>query len=212
MRKLIGIVLSAGAACGSSGALPADLDVPTPPLPSVRSLVDWQGGYAGVSAALEEFEAAIGTYALPVNVNDGDGNLAGIILGYAWREGRWLAAVEADLGFGFSDLAGQEEEKALLATVRPRIGYDAGRIVPYLTLGVAFAGLSADGSPSDYDELDYAIGGLAGAGLEMPIARHLSGRIEYVYGRFWDAELGEDVNLHLDNFHILRAGLVYHWE
>ncbi len=174
--------------------------------------MDWDGGYAGVSVALEEFEAAIDTFALPLDDIDGDGRLAGVILGHAWREGRWLAGVEADLGFGFADLAGRDEEKALLATVRPRLGYDTGGIVPYLTIGVAFAGLSVDGSPSGYDELDYAVGGLAGAGLEIAIARHVSGRIEYLYGRFRDAELGEDVELHLDNFHILRAGLVYHWD
>jgi opacity protein-like surface antigen len=212
-QKLIGALFSAAAVLTTGQAAAEDIDVGPPmPLEFKRKIVDWQGGYAGLSVALEEFEAATDTLNMPVDIVGGDGRLAGLIGGYSWGVGGFLVGLEADLGFGFADLDGHEDEKALLATVRSRIGYELGDIMPYATAGVAFAGLSLDDTPSEYDELDYAAGGVVGAGLEITIARRLSGRVEYLYGRFWDTDLGEKVALDFEDFHVIRAGLVYHWD
>jgi outer membrane immunogenic protein len=214
MRRLLISALVSGGVVIFGQASAGDIEV-SPSRQAIefqRRIVDWQGGYAGFSLALDKFEASIDSFAQPVDVVDGDGSLAGFIGGYTWRHGPLLFGIEADLGFGFADLDGHEDERALLATLRPRVGYDFGTAFPYVTAGMAFAGLTLEGTPSDYDELDYAAGGLVGVGLETAFARRLSGRIEYLYGRFWDTDLGEDVKLDLDSFHVIRAGLIYHWD
>jgi len=76
-------------------------------------------------------------------------------------------------------------------TVRGRLGYAAGRFLPYVTGGVAYGHLTntytdtANGNlpPDGYDESwsDTRIGWTIGGGVEAEIAHNVSAKVEYLY-------------------------------
>jgi outer membrane immunogenic protein len=66
-------------------------------------------------------------------------------------------------------------------TVRARIGYAAGRFLPYLTAGGAGANAKVDATDGPLSESALLIGWTIGAGVEYALDKHWSIRAEYLY-------------------------------
>jgi outer membrane immunogenic protein len=151
---------------------------------------------------------------------DVSGGLVGATAGYNWQTSNNLVlGLEGDIDW--SNIHGStgcfagltcKTRNDWLGTVRGRFGYAFGRVLPYVTGGVAFGNIKAEvptvGS-TDTTQAGWTVGG----GVEAAITGPLSAKIEYLYadlgkGRCDVAVCGTNVDV---NFHanIVRAGLNY---
>lgn len=88
-------------------------------------LVDWSGGYAGVAAVGYDFDGTVGGVAF-----DDDAAGGGAFLGTNFQNGNIVYGGELGLGTG--------GDVDYAVDLRGRVGYAAGRALPYLTVGYAF--------------------------------------------------------------------------
>lgn len=111
---------------------------------------DWTGFYAGAQYGTGSFELN-DTAGL-----DSDQDAYGLHAGYLHDFGQFVLGGELDYNkLDIDDV----DDKGDLTRLRARAGYDMGRFMPYVTLGVAK--LSADTGTYDISETDvtYGIGG-----------------------------------------------------
>ena len=188
--------------------------------PVVAGDFDWSGPYVGVigSYSSNDLDAALlkidgksvpgTTQSTSVN-----GGLFGIQAGYGKQIGQFYIGAETDWQWGDLDRDISNAGGAFhttysvdqIGTLRARLGYIIGNIMPYVTGGVAInrstvgayipnADLSA--SASDWN-VGYAVGG----GAEWRPYEHLSLKIDAIYTDFGDSSLasaniaGHDVDL-----------------
>jgi outer membrane immunogenic protein len=213
IKRTLGIAFLA--ACGlGSAAHAADLTVYEEAVvaPAPAPAFNWTGFYAGVHAGYGWAEVD-NQYGFGDNfselVNGGgnkpDGFFGGLQLGYNHQfANNVVLGVEADAAFadlkdsgqGISgDLDGDfyrfntETKIDALGTVRARLGYAAGRFLPYVTGGFAWAhtdyNFSFDtASPTlngSFSQSDVFTGWTVGAGLEYAITDKISAKLEYLY-------------------------------
>lgn len=199
--KMRGTTLAAGAllAMISSGALAGSPAAPTS---------NWTGLYAG---------AQIGVGFAPFTDEIYDwyggspqGALAGGYIGYTIPlAGKWLAGIEADAAW--DDINGASQWTATYhvdwdASLRARIGYDLGQMMPYVTAGISMAGTSSAyyGTTYPFTRTGFTVG----AGSEFALSPRFSTRIEVRYSDYGSTDYG--YVLHVTDTS-LRAGLGYHF-
>jgi high affinity Mn2+ porin len=165
---------------------------------------------------------------------------AGIHAGYNYMlPDRLVFGVEADASFpAFPNLSGfavggatnftsptrgveaYTDDVLYSGTIRGRIGYAPGNWLLYATGGFA---LSRDQltltqlstGANDFPQI-WRFGWTAGAGVEMPIAPHWTGRLEYMFTDYGNSSasylsVGQHINSDL-TMHELRAGVTYHFD
>jgi outer membrane immunogenic protein len=172
----------------------------------------WTGGYIGVNGGYgfgrSEFSAPFAGSSF-----DTSGGLVGGTLGYNYQMDQIVFGIEGDIDAswikGSSTCGGLscETKNSWLATVRGRLGYAAGRFMPYVTGGAAFGDINNTiaglGSASETKT-----GWTAGGGLEYNFNGPWSAKLEYLYvdlGRGAPIA-GSDADL---TANIVRAGINY---
>ena len=141
------------------------------------------------------------------------GGVVGPYAGYNFQSGGLVTGIEAD--FAKTWLRSQsvlnpfddstvKSEIDWTASVRGRVGYAFGNVMPYIAGGVTFAGVNfpyvLPGSPgTTHDNQQTRIGWTAGAGLEYAVLGNLILRGEYRY-----TDLGE-------KFEVKRVGAGIHF-
>jgi outer membrane immunogenic protein len=144
---------------------------------------------------------------------DMTGGVVGPYAGYNFQSSGLVAGIEAD--FAKTWLRSQsvlnpfddsivKSEIDWTASVRGRVGYAFGNVMPYIAGGVTFAGVNfpyvLPGSPGiTHDNQQTRIGWTAGAGLEYAVFNNLILRGEYRY-----TDLGE-------KFEVKRVGAGIHF-
>jgi high affinity Mn2+ porin len=222
-RVFAGVGLSLLALDGP--AVAADLPVKAPHL---QSVFDWTGLYIGAHAGFGRgsSSAVLSDPAPAATSNVFDGMIGGVQAGYNVRlRSGLLLGVEADFTFpnylvsnaDISSLATARsavtEHLDYLGTARGRIGYAAGHWLVYATGGLAWAGERFFNAPAIGDEekhLNVRLGWAAGAGVEYGFAPHWSARLEYLYSRFGNADIGFPAGTRYAStldFQSLRVGL-----
>lgn len=265
MKRTIGIAALAVALASSGAAYGADIygnstkDAPASYMPAIT----WTGFYVGVTGgwATGEWDGTL-AYTDPKtgktddagfdNPNrsiDGDGWNAGLTIGANRQIGKIVLGLEADVSatdfeggdtFTTDDYKGGFVKKHDLSmeyfgTVRARLGYDAGRFMPYVTGGLAWAQTEADleisypcppcygpkGKTSNASAEETHVGWVAGAGIETVIGSGWTFKIEYLhvdlgtedYAFKGKTATGQPFNtdsFESDlNFDVIRAGLNY---
>ena len=151
------------------------------------------------------------------------GGLIGVQGGYNWIAGSWLLGVQGDLGVGSIKGSSRcpnpafecETELGALITVRGRVGPVFGDVSPYLTAGLASAGVRTrvKGPTSEAEDTQGHPGWTAGLGITGLIGRNISWQVEYLRVDLGSEEhvlqgLTNKVDLVLD---ILRFGVHYKW-
>jgi outer membrane immunogenic protein len=150
------------------------------------------------------------------------GGLIGVQGGYNWIAGSWLLGVQGDLGVGSIKGSSRcpnpafecETELGALITVRGRVGPVFGDVSPYLTAGLASAGVRTRvKGPSEDEDTQGHAGWTAGLGITGLVGRNITWQVEYLR-----VDLGSEehilqgrtnkVDLTLD---ILRFGVHYKW-
>lgn len=150
----------------------------------------WSGFYGGILGAYGSGQtrqdntngATTGNY-------DMSGWMFGVIGGHNWQSGSLVLGIEGDIatasvsGETFNVCVSQcYTELDWLATLRGRLGFDAGNFMPYLTAGVAISKLDAGtrqplvpGQPLGNSDVNVGIA--AGAGVEYALSGNTKARI-----------------------------------
>lgn len=195
--------------------LPARLYTKAPP---PNSLLDWSGGYVGLSAGgafgrSNQTDQPLGNPGGgggggTGGAGDGSysvsGGLVGGTIGHNWQTGRWVYGFEGDYSWadisGHSDICGPMTiaphpcgtKLSSLGTLRGRLGYAVGASGTWLLYGTAGA---AVGEVRGWDSLRPASGGelrpgwTVGAGVETVVAPDWTVKVEYLYVDLGKAKL-----------------------
>ncbi|MFS4437717.1 outer membrane protein [Paracoccaceae bacterium GXU_MW_L88] len=160
------------------------------PAPVATPDSNWSGFYLGAQVGYADGDFQLGD-------NDDseqgfDGALGGVHAGYNYDFGKFvlggeLAYDKAALEFEDND----ENEITDVATVKVRAGYDAGRWMPYVTAGAAYA--QAEVADEEYEDWGY----LAGAGVDFKATERMIVGVEATHNRFEefdDTEFEGDFN------------------
>src|ERR1700688_1746270 len=221
----IGVVL---ATC--SFAIAADLRTNLPTEAPVRSAIyDWTGFYLGGHVGYGGGSFGPGTNALPEQGVFFPHSVTGLIGGYQAGYIRQFSnhvvlGIEADASFT-SPVDGPALTPApfnttldYVGTMRGRIGYAFGALLPYVTGGFAWGhshvnvndgGRSVVSSPGQTQ-----VGWTAGAGVEFAVSGNWSAKVEYDYidlsRRMYDLSGFGLPSINVDpNIHLVKFGLNY---
>lgn len=186
---------------------------------------DWGGAYLGVNAGFgfgtqnqqDNFEAGSGDQHI-------SGGLIGAQLGASVQYGAAVLGVETDLQYApisgsfhssdrwdCGDSNNCETNVSWFGTSRARAGYALGRVVPYVTGGLAYGTVkSRADAGSDWNLTDTVLGWTAGGGIDFALTDAVSARAEYLYVDLGDTrKFGEYDFSASTHFNVLRAGLNY---
>ncbi|MBP1807703.1 outer membrane protein [Rubellimicrobium aerolatum] len=151
-------------------AAPAPV-VAVAPTPSPSS--NWSGAFLGGQLAYGQLGLETGD-----DEQDFDGAIGGLHAGYQRDFGRVVAG--AELAYDWANLSAEDESAPALAggaeldavaRAGVKVGYDAGRVLPYLAGGYANASFSGDVAGSDDDQVD---GYYVGAGVDYALTDRVS--------------------------------------
>jgi outer membrane immunogenic protein len=214
--KLIPAFLASTSVLGALAAQAADLAPGREPPPAVPApIFTWTGfhvGYnRGYGGAVFDTNVALAGQAQGGGAirafDQASGWFVGGQIGYDYQFANGLVlGLETDLQW--SDLksshqavtvasnplaantANTSQSLEWFGTTRARAGYSFGRLLPYVTAGVAYGGTSANGaqllpggSIAVWNTRSTDIGWAAGAGLNIALSDRLSARAEYLYLR-----------------------------
>jgi opacity protein-like surface antigen len=154
-----------------TAAPPAPVAVASAPIAASASS-DWTGFYIGGSLSygdisVEDFDA------------DGNGRLNGLHAGYMFDFGRIVVGAELESEWSAVSIDDLDLDIDRVARAKLRVGYDAGRILPYITAGYAQVSLSG-ALEDDFD------GRFAGIGAEYRISERFSTGLEVLRHEFDD--------------------------
>lgn len=173
--KRIAIITLAAAIAGPALADGPTVAVVTPPvIAPVAPAADWSGAYVGLSLGT-------GSGKLTFNGNqvspDLDFNSYGVFAGYNYDMGRTVVGGEISYSdLNIDDAPSGFDSSAL--RVMGRVGYDAGRFMPYATAG--FASLKAESN----DATGYAYG----VGVDALLGNNFVVGAQYIRHQFTDID------------------------
>ena len=208
-------VLSVALLVLSSPVLAADLSAPEEsPSQQARPLPRWTGFYLGFTRGFGGgvLDSGLGLVSTTpgVNVTGGSTNRAsgfsaGGVVGYNYQLSNYFV-LGAETDFQWSDirsssqfaryssvpgfLANSDSGAGLnwYGTVRGRVGYSIGRVMPYVTGGLVYGQLQTQGTPlpgansiSVGSASETRAGWTMGGGADIAITKNLSARSEYLY-------------------------------
>ena len=141
---------------------------------------EWSGLYFGLQAGSDSSALSKGV----VSADFPDSTDIGAHFGYMRDMGAVVVGGEAEYGsVNFVDIDGD----ATVLRLKARVGYDAGKLLPYLTVGIA--NFSTDGSSDDISESGLS----AGLGIDyMATDKFIVGAelLTDTYNRFAEDEIG----------------------
>lgn len=206
-------MLVCGAVLAAMTASPvAAADLGRAPAPVVKAppafaapVFSWTGFYIGGNAG---YGWGNGQDALGIAGIDPSGGFGGGQLGVNYQFGNnVVAGLEADLqGGDISAGSGALSSNLdMLGTVRGRLGYAFGRVLPYVTGGFAYGTNSIDNLGASQSKT--LTGWTAGAGIEYAITDHWTAKTEYLYtdlgSKFYDT-IGADAGV---TAHTAKVGI-----
>lgn len=172
------------ALAGGLGAPPAPpLPAPSAPSAPPAAPADWSGPYVGAQLGFGALSAEGGAEGAVdgdrLAAFEGSGALAGVHAGYLLDLGRLVAGAELDWDASSLDLesAGPLAEEGLVvgsldsvARLKARLGVDAGRLLPYVSAGMARGALSYDDPVAEEGLEDSASGRFVGLGADYQLS------------------------------------------
>ncbi len=179
MTKLLPFLAAAAAVAGAAPAIAADLSPIAPAAvvvaPAAAPSADWTGFYAGGQLSFGRLNLELDDG--DAGEQDIDGAVGGLHAGYLRDFGRVVAG--AELAYNRADLSTDDEDATLdlgadldaVTRLGARVGYDAGRVLPYASAGYANATFSDDLAGTGEDTAD---GYYFGAGVEYALTDRVS--------------------------------------
>jgi outer membrane immunogenic protein len=151
---------------------------------------------------------------------DMSGGLVGGTIGYNYQMGQAVVGVEGDVDWsglqGTTNNAcapGCQTSNTWLATARGRLGYVAGRFMPYVTGGAAFGNIKAS-VPGFAGNSTTNTGWTIGGGIEGALVGNWTAKVEYLYVDLGNMNCGGSCGPALANNvsfreNVLRGGINY---
>ena len=148
------------------------------------------------------------------------GGLVGGTVGYNYQYDRAVFGVEGDIDWaninGSTTTAGCplgcQTKDTWLSTVRGRLGYAAGRFMPFITGGGAFGDIRAS-TPGLAGGNTTNAGWTVGAGIEFALVGNWTAKAEYLYVDLGKLSCGAGCGAPVDNVsftaNIVRGGINY---
>lgn len=227
MLGALASVLAIGAA--SAADLPSRKAPPVAPAPLAYSWTGYHfgvvGGYAGGEASYNLTNYALsgplsgGAWATNPSIGT-SGYMVGVDYGYNWQFANNLViGYESEFSYanvsnnGGSFVAGgSTAQLQWFGAERLRFGYAMGRLMPYLTGGLAYGGYQNNGSsfglmiPINNGGNNWRAGWTVGAGLEYALTDNFSVKGEYLYASL-STRNGSAIGLGGQTFTTLNSGL-----
>ncbi|PBB16553.1 outer membrane protein [Mesorhizobium sp. WSM4313] len=187
--------------------------------PAATTEWTWQGFYAGAFGAgtLEHYKIREPNIGADVTHNVGSPTIGGFA-GYNFQSGNIVYGVEGELGYRFKkghfhDVPGPgdvDQSLGLFGSVKGRVGMEMGGVLPYLTAGVTASQLKTH--PIGFAERNgTAVGGIVGAGVDVPLTHNVFLRGEYDFSFFGKKTFeycgGGCVLQHTAQTHDFRVGI-----
>jgi len=168
----------------------------------------WQGGYFGPAISLYRLKNNYNpSKPLGIQKINAKGKLIGLVAGYNFSDDGFLYSLEGDISSG----AVFNDNLSYIATLRGRAGKPFNYSLPYITGGLALAGLKKSAASTPLKASNTQAGIVIGAGFEQVLANALSGRLEYTYGHFFSNGSSYQPNVSLKDLHMFRASIVVHF-
>lgn len=176
------LLLAAGvsAVAISSAAHAADLIIDEPAAGVVDVTGNWDGPYVGVFGGYaashysedggynNDFDGWLLGAAIGANFTVTDGIVAGVVADIAWTNQSFTDGGTVDVDW--------------VGSLRGRLGFDGGAFMPYLTAGLAVAGVTIENGP--LSDSNTHIGWTVGAGVEFAATENLSVDLLYRYSDY----------------------------
>lgn len=190
MSKLMLIGAASLISLGALTAVARAADLPA----TAEVQPDWSGVYLGIVGGYSnvnfDWQESVTLDSYDENINSFNGGLFG---GYNFDAGPAIIGIEGEASLfagdaSFSNVPGPDNIDAgpqWQAAVKGRIGYDAGRFMPYAAVGYSWMRLDttwvrgSDGSDVDVNETHQGV--MAGIGADMAITDNVFGRLEYMH-------------------------------
>jgi outer membrane immunogenic protein len=217
MKKLL--LASVGVlALGVASASAADLVRPRAmpekaPAYMPPPLYNWSGFYVGINGGYgfgrSSFSAPFATGSF-----DNSGGMVGGTVGYNYQINQVVLGIEGDMDADWAKGSAAcgigivcTTKNDWLGTVRGRLGYAAGRFMPYITGGAAFGDIK-NSITSFGSANETKVGWTAGGGVEAALHGPWTAKLEYLHVDLGHGATvaGADASYHSD---IIRAGINY---
>ncbi len=214
MRRLFLASAAAVALSGSIATAPAQAQSSANQSGSTlasSSWSDWLGVYAGAFAGGAGLSSSDnnGINGLTATADYKSwGAMGGALVGYNFATGPILLGVEGDISYLGASASGQTYpfvyggagglvdrlEVDWMGSVRARAGLPMGQFMPFVTAGVAVAGVTLKNvypsfPNSTQSRSETEVGWTVGGGLEMILSRNISLRSEYLHTDFGDIKM-----------------------
>jgi outer membrane immunogenic protein len=208
MKLLMAAAIGVAVAASAQAGMAADLQVETP---VVSSASNWDGTYVGAFVGYgkgmayqpDDESDFLPDFELPL-----EGATLGATAGADFLvSGRVIAGMVGDLAW--SRLHGGQEfysdvDINWTASLRGKLGYDAGAFLPYLTGGLAAAVINVNNNTFDVSNIHF--GWTAGLGTEIAISDALSLDLLYRYSDYGQVAYDDDIHFSA-TAHTLSVGL-----
>ncbi|QFR32891.1 outer membrane protein [Ancylobacter sp. TS-1] len=214
MKKIISSGVAAVALLAAAPAFAADLPQPYPTKAPAAVIAEpvftWTGFYLGANAgyAWGSGEGAAST----LGINP-DGFLGGGQIGVNYQfDNNIVLGAEADFqGSDIKDssIYGYESKLDYFGTVRARLGYAMGNVLPYVTGGLAWGHHEVSDNLLGLSSDKTLVGWTVGGGLEYALTNNWTVKAEYLYmdlGDDYYDSIGDKSGL---TANIVRAGVNY---
>jgi outer membrane immunogenic protein len=213
---LVALAFAVGSATAAD--LPPRYQQPYAPAPVYAPAFNWTGFYIGINGGggwgRSQWDG--------VDKFNVSGGLIGATIGYNWQINQFVLGAEGDIDWsgirGSTTTAcapGCDTRNHWLSTVRGRLGYAFGRVLPFVTAGLAVGDIKATvpGFPAGSST---TAGWTIGAGLEFGIVSNVSVKAEYLYVDLGNFNCGLNCGLAPNgsvsfNANVFRAGLNVHF-
>jgi outer membrane immunogenic protein len=160
--------------------------------------VNWTGFYIGAMGGYgqsNQVRESIGGITVSATSNDIKGGFGGGTVGYNWQTGPAVFGIEADAawsGIKYSEAAlgvTLADKIQAIGSVTGRVGFAANGALIYVKGGYAWADnqISASAGGATFSESHFHSGWTIGGGLEYLFLPNLSGKVEYMYADFSNA-------------------------
>ncbi|MBW7963465.1 outer membrane protein [Bradyrhizobium sp. BR 10261] len=205
----------------------AAADLAAVPYAAATAAAPWTGFHVGVVAGGGRGTANHDYPTLPLIGTSGDfgqtGWIGGATAGYEWQFGTFVVGVEGDLSAanidgntsnGFCAGTPCRTKITWLHTGRARVGVALGDVMPYVTGGVAVAGLKSWNKFNPTNSEPNAIwSGVVGGGVEWSFLPNWSAKAEYLFVPSFTTATSTDLpdaKVNERNVSLVRFGVNYH--
>jgi outer membrane immunogenic protein len=208
----------------ASPVLAADFETP--------AAYDWTGPYIGLQGGYGWGSTDYRFETVTTHEMKFDGFVGGLTGGYNWQAGQIVLGAEFDISYAdlseeirLSQDPGNElcfaEGCSLdidwFGTARLRLGYAADTVMPFITGGLAFAGVEGtfDSGPCECSIDETAVGWTVGGGIEWAFAERWSTKAEYLYvdlgepDKDGNPDIIDNVSTSSFDFSVIRLGVNY---